>query len=326
MRVVDAAAVGQPVASARSRGWTWIKRVLTGGFFVAVIVLLVSQARSVDWQEVGESISAYRTPTLVFAALLAATSYLLFSSFDLLGRAYTRHGLSKLKVLLVAGISYAFTLNLGALVGGVGFRYRLYSRFGLDNGVITRVYALSVTTNWLGYLMLGGAVFLFAPIDVPSNWNVGATTLQVVGAALLVVAATYVALCAFARRRTWTIFKQELTLPSLRMALVQSAMSVANWCAMAGAIYLLLGHKIAFSMVLTALLASALAGVLTHVPAGLGVLEAVFIALLGDRMPPSAILAALLAYRGIYYLVPLVLGTVAYGVTEARARKMRAAS
>jgi uncharacterized membrane protein YbhN (UPF0104 family) len=309
-------------ALAKSGRWKWIKRILTGVFFVAVITLLVSQARSVEWQEVGASIRAYRMPTLVFAALLAATSHLLFSSFDLLGRVYTRHGLAKLKVLLVAGISYAFTLNLGALVGGIGFRYRLYSRLGLDNGVITRVYALSVATNWLGYLLLAGAVFLFAPIDLPSSWNVGRAALQGVGAVLLLVAAAYAACCAFARRRTWTILKQELTLPSLRMVLVQSAMSMANWCAMAGVIYLLLGHKIAFSAVLTVLLASALAGVVTHVPAGLGVLEAVFIALLGDRMPQSAILAALLAYRGIYYLVPLLLGTVAYGVTEARARKL----
>lgn len=326
MRVIERAAMShpesRPASSAKSQRWKWVKRVLTCVFFVGVAALLVTQARSVDWSEVGESISAYRTSTLVAAALLAVTSHLLFSSFDLLGRVYTRHGLGKLKVLLVAGISYAFTLNLGALVGGIGFRYRLYSRLGLDNAVITRVYALSVVTNWLGYLILAGAAFLFAPIEVPASWKVGTTALRVVGACLLVIAAAYLALCAFAKRRTWTVRKQELTLPSLRMALVQSAMSMANWCAMAGVIYLLLGQKIAFSAVLTVLLASALAGVLTHVPAGLGVLEAVFIALLGDRMPQSALLAALLAYRGIYYLVPLVLGTLAYALTEARARKL----
>ena len=49
-------------------------------------------------------------------------------------------------------ISYAFNLNLGALVGGVAFRYRLYTQLGLKLGVITRVLSLSMLTNWLGYV------------------------------------------------------------------------------------------------------------------------------------------------------------------------------
>ncbi|NYE21712.1 lysylphosphatidylglycerol synthase domain-containing protein [Pigmentiphaga litoralis] len=310
---------------AKKAWWPWAKRILTGVFFILVIWLLVTQARAVEWGEVRESITAYKTSTLALAVLLAAASHLLFSSFDLLGRIYTQHGLSKLKVLLVASISYVFTLNLGALVGGVGFRYRLYTRLGLDKGVITRVYALSVITNWLGYFVLGGAAFLFAPIDVPDGWKVGSTALQVLGAALLAIAAVYFCLCAFAKKRTYTIRKQELTLPSFRLAATQCVISVVNWSVMASIIYLLLQQKIEFTAVLTVLLMSAVAGVLTHVPAGLGVLEAVFIAMLGDRMPASALLAALLAYRAIYYLIPLVIGTVAYAVTEARAKKMKQA-
>ena len=59
-------------------------------------------------------------------------------------------------------------------------------------------------------------------------------------------------------------------------------------------------------------------------PGGLGVLETVFVALLSYRVPQGQLLAALLAYRGIYYLLPLILATIAYGVTEMQARRLRA--
>ena len=38
-------------------------------------------------------------------------------------------------VMAVNFVSYAFNLCIGSLVGGVGFRYRLYSRLGLAPGV-----------------------------------------------------------------------------------------------------------------------------------------------------------------------------------------------
>jgi glycosyltransferase 2 family protein len=67
------------------------------------------------------------------------------------------------------------------------------------------------------------------------------------------------------------------------------------------------------------------AGVITHVPAGLGVLEAVFVALLAHQVAEAQLLAALLAYRGLYYLLPLVVATLAYFATELRARRGRRA-
>ena len=71
------------------------------------------------------------------------------------------------------------------------------------------------------------------------------------------------------------------------------------------------------------LLLAAVAGVITHIPAGLGVLEAVFVALLSHLMPQAEILAALVAYRVVYYLVPLGVAAAAYLVMEAKARQLR---
>jgi uncharacterized membrane protein YbhN (UPF0104 family) len=142
----------------------------------------------------------------------------------------------------------------------------------------------------------------------------------VLGFLLVAATAAYISMCALARRRSWTIRGHELTLPSLRLATLQLAMSTLNWSLIAGTVYMLLGQKIPYPVVLEVMLVAAIAGVITHVPAGLGVLEAVFIALLSHLVPKYELLAALLTYRAIYYLAPLVVAALIYLVIEARTK------
>ncbi len=300
--------------------WPRTKRVLTFAFFAAVVYLLFTQARAIEWDEVFVAIRRRPASDLLLALAFASGSYVLYSCFDLLGRHVTGHRLPVRQVMTATFVSYAFNLNFGALVGGVAFRYRLYSRLGLDTPTTTRVLVMSMLTNWLGYLLLAGLDFSWAPISPPPDWRVGTSGLRMLGIGLLCVAAAYLLLCAFSRRRVWTVRGHEVELPSLRLALLQLCMSTLNWLLIAATVYVLLGRQIDFPTVLAVLLVAAVAGVITHVPAGLGVLEAVFVVLLSHQLPRSELLAALLAYRGIYYLLPLILATLVFIVIEVRAR------
>ena len=148
--------------------WPWAMRGLALVFVSFVGYMLYQYARDIQWSRVDDSVRALPTAVLATAAALAACSHLLYSTFDLLGRRYTGHTLSTPTVMGVTFTSYAFNLNLGSIVGGVGLRYRLYSRLGLRGGVITSVLTLSLLTNWLGYMLLAGAVFAAAVIlDAP---------------------------------------------------------------------------------------------------------------------------------------------------------------
>lgn len=116
-----------------------------------------------------------------------------------------------------------------------------------------------------------------------------------------------------------------MVLPSLRMAVAQLGVSVANWIVMAGIIYILLNDKVGFPLVLGVLLVSSIAGVIIHIPAGIGVLEAVFVAMLhGQSISHGTIIAALLAYRALYFIAPLLLAIVLYLGLESRAKALRA--
>lgn len=296
-----------------------LRRLFTLALVALVVVLLFNLVRNVEWGEVWQALRGFSLLTLLAGVGLVAASYLLFSAFDLLGRAYTSHGLPTRQVLRVAFVCYAFNLNLGSWVGSVAMRYRLYSRLGLDLPTITRVLSASLVTNWLGYLLLAGLVFSLGLVRLPESWRLGSDGLRIIGVLLWAAAIGYLLACRFATRRTWHWRAHRITLPSLRFALLQAAMGAANWCVMAALIRLLLPEHADFATVLGILLISAIAGIITHIPAGLGVLEAIFLALLQHEMPASAILAALIGYRALYFLLPLSVACVLYLVIERRA-------
>lgn len=304
----------------RRRLWRWIVRALFAAFLLVVAFLLYRHVRAVDWRAVVAAIAAYDPGVLALAAGLAVLSHLLYTGYDILARAYAGHALKVRRVMGIAFVSYVFNLNLGAMIGSAGFRLRLYSRYGLRPALIARILAFSVTTNWLGYTALAGCMFLAGAVPVPETWSIGTTGMQVLGFALVAAALGYVALCGASRRREWTIRGHEVRLPSLRLALLQLAVSMANWLTIATLVFVLLQQHVAFPAVLGVFLLAAIAGAITHVPAGLGVMEVVFLTLLEDVVPGHELIAALLVYRAIYYIAPLTVAAALYAGFETRAR------
>ena len=300
--------------------WPWLKRIGSALFFVAVLALLLSQARHIEWQKVLASLKDYPVTAAWDAVLLAAASFFLYSCFDLLGRRYTGHKLGVGAVMATTFVSYAFNLNLGSLVGSIAIRYRLYSQLGLQTGVITRILTLSMLTNWMGYLLLAGLLFSLQPPALPDSWKIEGGQLRVIGFSLLAVALAYLALCSFMRQRRLQIRGHEIDLPPGPLAALQLLLGAGNWLIMSGILFVLLQHRVEFSLVASALLLAAIAGVITHIPANLGVLEAVFVAMLSHRMPQHEVLAAIVAYRLVYYLGPLVIATLVYLILESAAK------
>jgi uncharacterized membrane protein YbhN (UPF0104 family) len=303
----------------RSR-WPLLKQVVVACFLVVAAWLLWRYARVIEWREVMAAIAGYPRSRLVLAAMASMLAYALYCGFDVLARAYTGHALPLRRVLPIAFVCYAFILNLGGLVGGFGFRYRLYSHAGLGMATIWRVAAFAVATNWSGFLLLGGLALAFDPLPLPPAWDVATRALRLGGFAMLAAVATGLALCAFSRRRSWSLRGHVIELPSLPIALLQLALASASWFAIATILYLLMPDGVRYLTVAGVLLLSVLANLVVRIPANLGVLEAVFIALLGPQLGTAPILAALLTYRALFHLGPLLLALCGYLLLEAHAR------
>ena len=134
------------------------RRAVTVFFLIAIPTLLYFLLRDLEWQEVKTALQSYSWTTLLSGAGIAALSYAVLCSYDLLGRRYTKHSLSTPTVLAVAYVCYSFNLNFGAWIGGIALRYRLYSKQGLSMSTVTGILSISLLANWLGYMLVAGTL------------------------------------------------------------------------------------------------------------------------------------------------------------------------
>lgn len=296
--------------------WPKVRRWVLPLLGIAVLGLLISHARDVDWTGAWRALKQYSPWLLLGVFGLATVSHSLYGCFDLIGRHHTQHQLPIWRTWAIAVASYALNLNLGSLVGGVALRTRLYYQAGLREFQIAQVIGLGLATNWMGYCLLAGSLFAAGIISPPEQAHMSPVTMRWLGALLVLIAAGYVLACALARGRECSIRGKTLHLPAPQIALLQVGMSALNWALMGVMMYLLLGRDVPYGTVLCVLLAASIAGVLIPVPGGLGVLEAVYLALLSGSVKQGALMGAILAYRALYYMVPLAGGLMLYAFLE----------
>lgn len=294
-----------------------LKRALSILFFCAIAYLLFTHAKEIEWAKVFEAMRETDVRTLLTGFGIGFLCYTAYAAYDLFGRHLLKLRTSAFSTVLAAWISYACNLNLGAIIGSVALRYRLYSRLGVSSGDVTKIIGISVTSNWLGYCLLAGGLFVSGYIDPPASWAVGKTSLQVIGAVLVLVVGTYLYFCFFAKKREYQIRNQTFTLPPTKIVLMQFGVAGIHWTLMAATIYQFMPDELSFATVYAVLLVSCVAGAVSHVPGGLGILEAVFVALLAGDVPKHQLIAGVFAYRCVFYLAPLVISLPLYLAFES---------
>jgi hypothetical protein len=288
--------------------------------------LIVDKARAMHWAEVLNALNAYDVSGVAAAFALGVPAYLACASFDLIGRHVTGHRLTVPRTSLISFTGYFFSLNLGALIGGLAFRYRLYMQYGLSGVTISQIIGLSVVTNWSGYVVIAGAVMAYQPPELPPGWEVGSAVLRATGIVLLCTAAAYMALCVTKGGSSLNVKDAEWQIPSIGVAGMQFMLSVISWGSIGAVITWLLEGEVSWFAVMPVLMMSAIAGIWSHIPSGLGVTEVVFLSLLGHVVPDSRLLAAILVFRITYYIVPFMLAALAYLYLEATAKRAGSAA
>jgi uncharacterized membrane protein YbhN (UPF0104 family) len=298
--------------------WPRIARIMTLAISLVVIVLLVKLGSGIDWREVFEAARSIPRSSLAMAGGLVLTGYAAYSGIDYLARRFLNHEQTVWKTLAIAAASYAFNVNFGVLLGSVGVRLRLYGTLGLRHTATAGVVLFGSVTNWLGYCWMGGIFFFGAVPQTLAMWGIRPAISQATGAVLLLVACTYMVLCAIGARREWTF--RGRAFPTVWMALAQSGLAVVSWNIVALIIYLLLERDVPYVDVLGITLLSSIAALVAHVPGGLGVTEVVFVDALGGQLGAHEILAAVIMYRLLYQWVPLAIALPGYVAVEIRAR------
>ena len=272
--------------------------------------------------EIGEALRGMSTRALGTGAFLTLLSYATLTLYDVLALRTVGRRLPYPTVALVSFIGYVLSHNLG-FAGAVGdaARLRLYGRRGLGAGVVAKVILFAAFTFWLGFGLLAGQSLLLAPPPLATTAPVPSWVLHATGAGLLALVAAYVAF-AWPVAGPIRVRGLEVDPPGARTAALQLAVSTADWVVSASVLYALLPQLegVGFRGFLAVFFLAQLGGLISHVPGGLGVFEGVVVSLLRDAAPTASLLAALVAWRAIYYLAPLVLAAILLGSDEIYAR------
>lgn len=279
-------------------------------------IVATKLADEISYAEVMAALRA--TPGWAIAGALAMTaaSFLALTFYDRAALAWIGRPMPSPTIMLASFCAYAVgnTAGFGPLTAGA-IRYRFYTPHGLEPEEVARIIAfvtatfglgLAATTG-LGLLMAGDVAGLGLPASVP----------RLLGAAILAGLAVLFWLAGHGR--SLKLGKTTLTLPQPRLMFGQILAAIADIAAAGSVLWLLLpGLDIGWAGFIAIYAVAVGLGVLSHVPAGLGVFETVMLAALGNRVDTEQVLGALLLYRVIYHVVPLLLAGLVVSVLETR--------
>ena len=263
---------------------------------------------------------ASRSPSQIATALgLTFLSYAVLTGYDFLGLHYIRRSIPRARMMFASALGFAFANNLG-FFGGAGLRLRLFLNLGLTSYEIAKLIVFSAATFWVGFGTLGSVFFLVHPPNpTPESW-LTPSLIRTLGFVLIFLLALYLV----QSRERWRDFKfreRLFVFPSSRVRLGQMLISSLDWIVASSVLYTLLpaGLDVSYPTVLSAFLCAQILGLASNVPGGLGVFETVLLYVLPvDPAIEGRVVVSLLLFRLIYFVVPLVLATVATGVMEIR--------
>jgi len=265
---------------------------------------------------IGSKISAIPRLAFVLAGFSSLLAYAALAWYDRIALIHIgkAKGISWGYIAVCSFVTYALSHNIGASVfSGAAVRYRAYSAKGLSAADITILIALCSFTFLFGTMLLLGVVLIGEPtilsplVDIFPVFRTILPAVQLVGMAMIGFCLLYT-VGAWRQFRPMVIGGFTLVYPRLPIVFRQYLAAPLELMGAAGIIYFALPEQgnPGFFIILGAFLLSFSAGLLSQVPGGIGVMEAVFLAVL-PGMPAPAVFAALLVWRLLYLILPLIL-------------------
>ncbi|MBE9206942.1 UPF0104 family protein [Nostoc sp. LEGE 06077] len=272
---------------------------------------IANELREYHYDDILRAIAAIPKKSLIWATGLTALGYLVMMGYDILGFAYIHRSLHWSKIAWTNFISSSFSNTIGfALLTGSAIRYRFYSRWQISRIAIAQIIAFVNFTFWLGMFAVAGVLFLIHPLVIPPQLHLPFTNVRPIGVIFLSLIGVYL-ISSLTIKQPFIIRTHEFCLPSFQIALMQIIVSSFDWMFAAAVLYSLLPNNTNLSYLdfLGIYLLAMFAGIVSNLPGGLGIFETVILLIIAAKVSAAAILGSMLAYRGIYYFLPLLLAT-----------------
>jgi uncharacterized membrane protein YbhN (UPF0104 family) len=255
--------------------------------------------------------------TLALAAACAFGALLTLALYEIVVVRYVKHGIGRARPMITAFIAFPLGHAIGqAMLSAGAIRYRMYSPAGFTAMEVGATALLCNLPYALAFGLLFDLALVFAAPQLAPLFRISSEWLVALGCLGLAKDVAYV-LIVWRRKAPIRLGGWSVNLPPLRLTALQYVVGLIDVVLVSSVLYLMLPEsaRLAYLPFLAVYLASVLAGVLSHVPAGLGVLESMLLVLL-PHVPPAQLLASVLLYRVIFEILPLLVSLVLWGGYE----------
>ena len=285
--------------------------LLTLGLFSAALWALRHELRGHTLHEIRDGFALISHRSFAIAGGLTVLSYLTLTGYEILGLMMIEAKLRYRTAALASFISYAFSNNVGlTLITGGSIRYRIYVAKGLSAVDIAYITTFCTFSFGLGAVVIMSAAALSVPDLVAPAVHLSALLVRLIAIASLVGLVLWIAAGAVLTRNfrlgNWT-----MRLPKVQFTIAQIVLAICDLTLAAGVLYVLLPGSIQppFELYLAVYVIALVIGALSHVPGGVGVFESLMVLML-PNVPKAPLISSILAYRAIYFILPLLLAAL----------------
>jgi phosphatidylglycerol lysyltransferase len=293
-------------------------------FFLALSTLIVGALLIIPFGDVAPRLDYYATvralrtlPASAVALSISATvlSFAAFVGRDATALKFIGAKTSPLALLLAGfcGSALGNAAGLGALTAAA-VRYRIYGALGIAHEEIARLLTFVLGGFILGLSSVGAMATLIEAEPLAAMFGASATMLRIISSGVL---ATVGCLLIFGLRSEIRVAGFPFSPPSRPSAFLQLGLTTIRLFGAAVALWVLLPPMSVSFLAFAAIFAAATAfGAISHLPGGAGVFELVVLWAFRDAAQSDAIAAGLIAYRGVYFALPLILSSALFAVFE----------
>src|SRR5262245_1189220 len=311
-------------------GWNRVGFALSITIIAIAAVVLYRTLRGIDVREVVDAVKATPARNIALAAFFVAAGYFTLTFYDLFALRTIRRSDVPYRIAALAGFtSYSVGHNVGATVfTGGAVRYRIYSAWGLDAIDVAKICFVAGLTFWLGNATVLGLGIAYDP-QAASAINQLPAWFNRTGALIVISVLVAYIWWVWSAPRVIGRSNWQVTLPGGPLTLLQIAIGIIDLACCALAMYLLIPSEpnIGFVTLAVIFVSATLLGFASHSPGGLGVFDAAMLIALW-QFDKEDLLAGLLLFRLLYYIIPFalslsILGTreLALSIAAARARR-----
>lgn len=292
-----------------------VKKVISwsGLFFFALAAFMIySQLSKYGLSDIKDALLSIPHRNLAWACLASFLGYVALSSYDYLAIKYIGRKLAPWKWIFAGFIGFSVSNNAGhAIVSGGAIRYRIYTRWRFHASEIVRMVTFSGFTYLVACFFLVIVGYFLTPDHAFGEGSVSKLTTTIVTIISAIGLAIYLA-ASFFYKKPIIIKDVDFTIPSFRMALAQVFIGGADILMASLVLYfsLIPFMDIPFDIFIGVFIIAQVLGVFSQVPGGLGVFEGLFLLIIPGDHNPALLFGALIAYRIIYYLLPLLVSAL----------------